>query len=735
VPTLPGGSRVAALDGMRAAAFLAVFLSHVDVPAVPGGGLGVAVFFTLSGFLITKFLLDEEARTGRLMLGRFYARRAIRLTPALLLVVVFSAACALVAFSDSPGVRNATLTGLPAVVLYVGNWVRAFADEAGSLGLLAHTWSLGIEEQFYLAWPLVLIAAHKWRGPKGVMVVAVLGSAVSLGARLVLWDGDDSLRRVYNGLDTNADQLLIGCALAALVRMYPERMAACCRCLSLPAAAALLAFVFAPFSDGFLHTVGYSFLGLASAATIGHAALARSGPLVSFLAWRPIAYVGRISYGLYLWHFPLALILGGRLPSAPLRVAVVLGCTFLAAAASHHLVEQPLQKWWAGRGRPLSIAGDRTTNDAMSGDTQRLRMRQPVPVPHRPADGPGSGQGGDVEAEQPTHRGVKRLLMTLGVLALALAMFIGGGLWFVANRYGGNIDRAGDVFAALDEGSRPAPVAAPASGEVPVTFLLVGSDTRAEVAPGELPDGRSDAIMIARFTSDRQHAQVISIPRDSWVDIPGHGRSKINAAYAFGGPTLLIQTVEQLTGVRIDHYAAIDFEGLIQVTDDLGGVDVTVAETTTNGQYTFSAGVNHLNGDQARWYLGQRHGLPGGDFDRVRRQQQYLQSMFGKLFSSETFSDMGRLDGALLTVTSAVALDDSLGNGDLLPLAYSLRNVTPETVDFFTAPVMGTGMEGPASVVYLDQTAGERMWQYLRSDSLAPNAAEFAEQSLPGVPR
>ncbi len=136
--------------------------------------------------------------------------------------------------------------------------------------------------------------------------------------------------------------------------------------------------------------------------------------------------------------------------------------------------------------------------------------------------------------------------------------------------------------------------------------LSVGSDARASAPEGVAAGGRSDAIMLARFSADRQHAQVISVPRDSWVDIPGYGMDKLNAAYAYSAPTLLIQTVEQLTDVRIDHYVAINFEGLIQVTDDLGGVDVVVAETTSNGPYTVPAGVNHLDGDQARGYLGQR---------------------------------------------------------------------------------------------------------------------------------
>jgi len=354
-----------------------------------------------------------------------------------------------------------------------------------------------------------------------------------------------------------------------------------------------------------------------------------------------------------------------------------------------------------------------------------------------PVKATASAGGFHDEGPPPGRRHVlRRVLISLGVLGVVLALVVGGGLWFLTDRYAGNIDRVSDVFADLDQELRPAP-ATPAeeAGDEPVTFLLVGSDTRGEVAQGEDPDGRSDAIMIARFTADRQHAQLISIPRDSWVDIPGHGRNKINASYAFGGPSLLIQTVEQLTDVRIDHYVAIDFDGLIQVTDDLGGVDVMVAETTSNGPYTFPAGLNHLDGDQARWYLGQRYGLPGGDFDRVRRQQQYLQAMFGKLFSANTFTSPTKLDAALLAVTSAVSIDDTLSNGDVLALAYSMRNVTPDNIDYFTAPVLGTGMEGPASVVYLDMVSGERMWSYLRSDSLGQNAAEFSKDALPDIPR
>ncbi|WP_166486446.1 LCP family protein [Blastococcus saxobsidens] len=360
-------------------------------------------------------------------------------------------------------------------------------------------------------------------------------------------------------------------------------------------------------------------------------------------------------------------------------------------------------------------------------------MRTEIADLDRPAD---TGAAPAPLAPLRRDRALRQALVAIGVLGLVLTLLVSGALWFLTDRYASNIDRVSDVFARLDAGTRPAP-ATPAepSGNEPVTFLLVGSDSRATADEGIASGGRADAVMLARFSADRQYAQLISIPRDSWVEIPGYGTDKINAAYAYGGPALLIETVEQLTDVRIDHYVAIDFAGLIQVTDDLGGVDVDVAETTTNGPYTFEAGVNHLDGAEARWYLAQRKSLPGGDFDRVRRQQQYLQAMFTKLFQADTFSNPGRLDAALLAVTRGVAVDDTLGNADLLALAYSLRNLRPDAIDFFTAPVLGTGREGSASVVYLDTVTAERMWAYLRNDSLSQNAGEFNDEALPVVPR
>jgi LCP family protein required for cell wall assembly len=341
----------------------------------------------------------------------------------------------------------------------------------------------------------------------------------------------------------------------------------------------------------------------------------------------------------------------------------------------------------------------------------------------------------DEEAETArTRRRRRRILTGLGVAVLLVLLLIGGGAWYLTERYAGNVERIGDVFDDIPADSRPAP-AEPAAGGDPVTFLLVGSDSREPTADGEAPSGRSDAIMIARVTGDRERAQVISIPRDSWVEIPGYGLNKINASYAFGGPTLLIQTVEQLTGVRIDHFVAIDFEGLAEVTDALGGVEVQVAETTTNGGHTFEAGRNLITGEEVRWYLGQRYGLPAGDFDRVKRQQQFIKAVMDKLISRDTFGDLGKLDASLRAVGDSVAVDSGLGNTAMIRMAYSMRNLTQENIDFFTAPDNGTGMEGPASVVYINEPVADRMWEYLRTDSLGENAEEFADSALGDNPR
>lgn len=338
------------------------------------------------------------------------------------------------------------------------------------------------------------------------------------------------------------------------------------------------------------------------------------------------------------------------------------------------------------------------------------------------------------------HPRLRRVLIVLLASGLVLALMAVGFVWYVTDRYGGNVTRLPDVFSPLDEEDRPAPPT-PAEGtdDIPMTFLLAGSDSRADGATtGEdaTDDGgseRSDVLMLLQVSADRRSAFAISIPRDSYVPVPGYGTTKINAAFAFGGPTLAVQTVEQLTNIRIDHFLAVDFNGFKAITDALGGVDVRVAEETYAFGVTFTQGVNHLNGDEALAYVRQRYRLPGGDFDRVQRQQSYLRAVMATVSRDNLLTDPGRLDDFVLAVTGSMSVDDELSNFDLAGLALSLRNLQPDDVAFLTVPVAGTGMEGTQSVVYLDMPKAEEMWSYILAGTLAEHLGEFNQ--LPAVPR
>ncbi len=339
--------------------------------------------------------------------------------------------------------------------------------------------------------------------------------------------------------------------------------------------------------------------------------------------------------------------------------------------------------------------------------------------------------GGTTTRTARRRRALRRLALLVVAMSAAVALVGAGSAWFFVDRYAGNVDRLPNVFVGLDQ--RPAET--PGSS---TTFLLVGADTRANgpttgtAAVATATNTRSDTIMLVRLAADGTHTQVVSIPRDSWVDIPGYGKNKINAAYAFGGPTLLVKTVEQLTGVRIDHVAVIDFAGFTAVTDSLGGVDVAIAAATSQGGVSFAAGVNHLDGARALAYVRERYDLPGGDFDRVARQQNYLRSVLSKAKSDGLLTDPGRLDSFMRTATASISVDDQLSNIDLVRLVLDRRNASEADSSFLTAPVAGTGMEGDQSVVYLDPAKDAPLWDYLHQDTLHAHLAEFT--LLPKTP-
>lgn len=231
--------------------------------------------------------------------------------------------------------------------------------------------------------------------------------------------------------------------------------------------------------------------------------------------------------------------------------------------------------------------------------------------------------------------------------------------------------------------------------------------------------------MLVQVSADRRSASVVSIPRDSWVEIPGRGRAEVNAAYSGGGPALLVGTVEKLTGVRVDHFAVIDFAGFRSVVDAIGGVDVGVAAPTSSAGVAFQAGMNHLDGDAALVYVRQRHELAGGDLARAAPQQNVLRAVLGKLVDVDVFRRLA----FLAALTRSVSVDATLTNSGLRLLAFDVR---PQQVVFLTAPVPGS--EGGQSVVLLDDARAATLWAALRSGTPAAHAQQHPDALLGPAP-
>ena len=345
--------------------------------------------------------------------------------------------------------------------------------------------------------------------------------------------------------------------------------------------------------------------------------------------------------------------------------------------------------------------------------------------------------GGDLlpglTAQPPRRRG-RRVLVGLLIVVLVLILAAGAAIFALTQSIGNDISRIPDAFRNLPEDGRPA-----ATGST--TFLLVGTDTRAtdpttgSDAPAGVDAGsqRSDVIMLATVQPDGSTGSVVSIPRDSWVDIPGRGKNKINAAYAFGGPSLLIQTVEGLTGVRVDHFGVIDFAGFQTLVDSVGGIDVNIAQATSNAGVDFRAGRNHLDGRQALAYVRQRYDLPNGDIDRARRQQNALRAFLGTV-QQQASSDPLALYDVAKHVGDTVSVDDTLSNTGLAGLALQYRDLRSSGVDFVTAPVAGLGREGKQSVVYLDDDRAKDLWDAIRNGSVQQFVARNPSQVLGDTP-
>jgi peptidoglycan/LPS O-acetylase OafA/YrhL len=366
------------LDGIRAFAVLSVMAYHGGLAFLPAGFFGVDAFFVLSGFLITTLLVTEWERTHGIALRSFWARRARRLLPALLAMLLFVVLYA--RFVAAPGTYPNLRWDSIAALFYSANW-RFIASgqnyfvQTGPVSPLLHTWSLAIEEQFYIVWPLVVLAIMRFRhrgsarALKSLLAVSVVGALASAIEMALLFHPSTDPTRVYFGTDTHAQCMLVGAALAAGIALWRRRQSPVSSRAKIALTGAGLvgagvcgwAWSQLEYGQTLVFRGGFLIVAVSVAAVILSVVLHPAGIVSRALSWAPLRFIGMISYGMYLWHFPLDIALTGArtgLDGIPLflfRTAVTVAISTL----SFYALERPIRS-----GRVLSAGRARVATPA-----------------------------------------------------------------------------------------------------------------------------------------------------------------------------------------------------------------------------------------------------------------------------------------------------------------------------------------------------------------------------------
>src|SRR5947207_3096952 len=320
----------------------------------------------------------------------------------------------------------------------------------------------------------------------------------------------------------------------------------------------------------------------------------------------------------------------------------------------------------------------------------------------------------------------RMLLLACGLMS-SLVLLFSAAAWGLASYANGAVGR---IFAGTAGGLNG-----------PLNVLLAGVDLRAGLTPaqqrvlhvGDVPSSNSDTLMLIHISGDRSSVTVVSLPRDSWVSIPGHGMNKINAAFGLGGPRLTVATIERATGLTVNDFIEVNFLGFVKVIDALGGVNICLPQTVDDRDsgLHLSAGLHHVNGVTALKYARDRHSFAASDLARITDQQSLLASLLQEAISSGTLANPLRLSRFLAAVPSVIKVDQNL---DLTALADQLRGVTPAEVRFLTVPLANTSYLAPngESAVLWNAAAAAQQFAELRANQpVGPIAGNRAPACQP----
>lgn len=271
-----------------------------------------------------------------------------------------------------------------------------------------------------------------------------------------------------------------------------------------------------------------------------------------------------------------------------------------------------------------------------------------------------------------------------------------------------------DIYEGGAVTDRPANTAA-------TDILLLGSDQRSGAEAQYVTGARADTIMVLHIPEDGSAAYLVSIMRDTWVNIPGYGSHKVNAGLNYGGVDLQVATIEQLLGIQMDHVAEIDFQGFKALVDTLGGVTVDVPLNFSTDNYTFTAGPQTLNGGQALEFVRQRYAFSDGDYQRVRNQRAFLRGVYNELKADGALSSASKLLQVIESVSPYMSVDSGLSPSSIVGIAQPVLSNGNTQLVSMTLPNAGTGWSWDGqSIVVLDAAATSALSYALQTDTM-PN--------------